>query len=80
MLESPPSGLLPSPGSRWDSSGVTARVMCAAFVGLLLPAASCSHTASVQFPGPGTVMVAGPSAGAGRGSVQAPGPLAGQTW
>jgi hypothetical protein len=80
LPELPPLALLLAPlDPLWDSAGVTVRVMYAAFMGLLFPAVSCSHTASIQTPVPGTVMVAGPSAGAGSGSVQAPDLLAGQT-
>jgi len=74
------SGLLLSPDLLCGSSAATVRVVWAAFVGLLLPAASCSHMMSVHVPGSGTVMVAGPFGGAGCGSVQGSGLLVGQIW
>ena len=52
----------------------------AALAGLALPAALVSHTAMLQLPGPGTVTVAGPAAGADAGALHKPEPLAGQTW
>jgi hypothetical protein len=58
----------------------TLSVVCAVLVVLLLPAASVSHTASVQVPGPGTVTVAGPFAEAAIGGSHDPGLLVEQTW
>ena len=72
-----PEVLPPPPGKLLVG---TVRLMCAELSVLLSPAALVSHTASVQVPGPGTVTIAGPSAGAVVGVLQAPGPVAGQTW
>ncbi|HTU79485.1 MAG TPA: hypothetical protein VMF09_12075 [Solirubrobacteraceae bacterium] len=60
--------------------GGTTTFVCAALAGLALPAALVSHTAMLRLPGPGTVTVAGPPAGADAGALHAPEPLAGQTW
>jgi hypothetical protein len=63
-----------------DLDGGTTTLVCAALAGLALPAALVSHTAMLQLPGPGTVMVAGPAAGADAGALHEPEPLAGETW
>src|ERR1035437_4888531 len=57
----------------------TVSVVCAALAAVPLPAALVSQTARLQLPGPGTVTVAGPAAGAAVRALQAPEPLTGQT-
>ena len=63
----------------WDDGGTTTFVR-AALAGLALPAELLSHTAMLQLPGPGTVTVAGPDAGAVAGVLHGPAPVAGHTW
>lgn len=73
-LEVPPGRLLP------ELPAGTVSVVCAALAALPLPAAFVSHTERLHVPGPGTVTVAGPAAGAAMGTLQGPEPLAGHTW
>src|ERR1035441_831508 len=63
-----------------ELGGGATTLVCAALAGLALPAALVSHTAMLQLPGPGTVTVAGPAAGADAGALHEPEPLAGQIW
>ncbi|MHB1837829.1 MAG: hypothetical protein ACYCXW_23030 [Solirubrobacteraceae bacterium] len=72
--DSPPPALEP------DWLGDPTKEIVAALVGLVLPAASVSHTARVHVPAPGTVTVAGPSGGAVTAGWHSEGYAVEQTW